>query len=241
MSSTLKLKQYPVDTSREAIFNDSVALLKKIPQWNEGKTFYKSSNYPVYSKHNEVDGDFWCSRETVLKNINVERLRKAIIGTTEQGFTHSDYEPHYVHEISEMQVRNLQQYKDGWSYTIHAQYNFGFPLSKRTFNELIHIYIDAAKQWALIVSLPIKGALYEHSVLGEYVSLEELKWNDNNDSAEWLVATTSTAGGNVPDWATKWSLAGALAKDVPNVVDLIASKDYFDVGESEILTLPTGN
>ncbi|CAK9440075.1 uncharacterized protein LODBEIA_P41750 [Lodderomyces beijingensis] len=229
MSSVLKLEQHSVDTPRATIYKEAVSLLETTKQWPSGKTYYKSSSHPVLTKSGPINGDFWALRESHLDNIAVARLHQAIIGTTQIGTsTHTDYEPRYVHEISKVEISQLHTYDDGWSYAIHVEYTFPFPLAKRTFNEVVHVFTDAGKSSGLVVSLPIEGALYDHSVLGAYVAVEELIWSEEHASADWYVATTSSAGGFVPIWVTNMSLAGALVKDVPNILKLIGDSKHFE-------------
>lgn len=218
----MQLKQYSVDTPRQTLLADAQQILKSIPNWNVGKTHYEHTNHATKITHDTIDGDYWCARHSVLKDLPIDKFKSAIIGTTEIGFTHSDHELHYVHEIELMEVRNIKKYEDnGWSYTIHAIYDFGFPLNKRLFNELVHVFVSNDE--ALVVSVPIEGEI--EGVLGSYVSVEEIKWG-NGDSVEWTVATTSKPGGIVPDWVTRLSIGGAIAKDVPNVLEYIESKKF---------------
>ncbi|CCG24448.1 hypothetical protein CORT_0F02230 [Candida orthopsilosis Co 90-125] len=218
----MQLKQYSVDTPRQTLLADAQQILKSIPNWNVGKTHYEHTNHATKITHDTIDGDYWCARHSVLKDLPIDKFKSAIIGTTEIGFTHSDHELHYVHEIESMEVRNTKKYEDnGWSYTIHAIYDFGFPLNKRSFNELVHVFVSNDE--ALVVSVPIEGEI--EGVLGSYVSVEEIKWG-NGDSVEWTVATTSKPGGIVPDWVTRLSIGGAIAKDVPNVLEYIESKKF---------------
>ncbi|CAD1813492.1 hypothetical protein FOB58_005348 [Candida parapsilosis] len=219
--STLPLKEYSVDTPRQTLLKGAEHLLKSVPNWNPGKTYYEDTKHVTKISHDTIDGDYWCARRTALRDIPIDKFKSAIIGTTEIGFTHSDHEINYVHEIESMQVRNIQNYEDnGWSYTIHAIYDFGFPLNKRSFNELVHVFVSNDK--ALVVSVPIAGEV--EGVLGSYVSVEEIKWDA--DSVEWTVATTSKPGGIVPEWVTKLSIGGAIAKDVPNVLAYIESNKF---------------
>ncbi|KAI5963177.1 uncharacterized protein KGF55_002969 [Candida pseudojiufengensis] len=218
---SLPLKEYSPDTPRQYLLEESEKIIKSIPNWEKGKKYFEDTSYPVDTVHTTLNGNYWVARNTQLKNIDIEKFKKCIIGTTEIGFTHSNHELNYVHPIKEMIVENLKKYDDnGWSYIIHALYEFGFPLTKRFFNQLVEIYI--ANDRALIVSVPIKGK--EDGVLGTYVSIEEIKWTSN--SVDWLVATTSSAGGLVPDFLTKLRLADELVKDVPEVLAYINSKHF---------------
>ncbi|KAI5965994.1 hypothetical protein CANMA_003379 [Candida margitis] len=217
----MQLKEYSVDTPRQTLLEGSEKVLKSISNWTPGKVYHKDTKHVTRTFHDTIDGDYWCARQSVLKDIPIDKFKSAIIGTTEVGFTHSDHELLYVHEIESMQVRNINKYEDnGWSYTIHAQYEFGFPLNKRSFNELVHVFVSNDR--ALVVSVPIEGGI--EGVLGTYVSVEQIKWNGN--SVDWTVATTSSAGGNIPDWVTKLSIGGAIAKDVPNVLAYIESERF---------------
>ncbi|KAI5967501.1 hypothetical protein KGF57_000341 [Candida theae] len=217
----MQLKQYSADTPRQTLLADAEQILKSIPKWETGKTHYEHTKNATKTFHDTIGDNYWCARHSVLKDLPLDKFKTAIIGTTEVGFTHSDHELHYVHEIESVEVRNVKKYDDnGWSYTIHAVYNFGFPLNKRSFNELVHVFVSNDK--ALVVSVPIAGEV--EGVLGSYVSVEEIKWD--GDTVEWTMATTSKAGGNIPDWVTKLSIGGAIAKDVPNVIAYIESNEY---------------
>ena len=219
----MQFKQYTTDTPRQTLLTDAEQILKSVPNWEAGKTYYEHTKHVTNTCHDTFNGNYWCARHSILKGIPIDKFKSVIIGTTEVGFTHSNHEPHYVHEIELMQVSNIKTYEDnGWSFTIHAVYNFGFPLKKRLFNELVHTYVYNDR--AIVVSVPIAGEI--EGVLGSYVSVEEIKWGDGADSVEWTVATTSKAGGFIPDWVTKLSIGGAIAKDVPNVLAYIESKEF---------------
>lgn len=154
----MQLKQYSVDTPRQTLLADAQQILKSIPNWNVGKMHYEHTNHATKITHDTIDGDYWCARHSVLKDLPIDKFKSAIIGTTEIGFTHSDHELHYVHEIELMEVRNIKKYEDnGWSYTIHAIYDFGFPLNKRLFNELVHVFVSNDE--ALVVSVQLKEKL----------------------------------------------------------------------------------
>lgn len=99
------------------------------------------------------------------------------------------------------------------------------PLSKRCFSVLVisakkgDEFIDA--QLPVDLSTVSKAKYFGASGFTEgiYCSIEYGKLIDAGAKTEWRMATTSDAGGNLPMWAQKMGLPGAIAKDVGLFMD----------------------
>lgn len=102
------------------------------------------------------------------------------------------------------------------------------PTNPRTFVILLlgretgRSFINSRSPMALlIVSLPFdhpdckpKQGEEKSRVRARYVSVEQVR--GVGDKVEWVMATSSDAGGNIPRFITNSSLPGQIAADVPS-------------------------
>ncbi|KAK6438127.1 hypothetical protein LTR95_005672 [Oleoguttula sp. CCFEE 5521] len=111
------------------------------------------------------------------------------------------------------------------------------PLEKRVFPVLI--VTARRRQELLVVQMPVgtKGLPLEaeggvgvkyHNVPkvtgGQYVSIERALVVDDGKKVKWQMATASDANGNLPMWAQKMGVPGAVVKDVGLFIDWTAQR-----------------
>lgn len=207
---------------RTTLLNESKSVIESISSWKHIKECHTTDLSITTSLYSTIrNNEFWCCRKSIIPGELKHRLLECIIGQPTQGLTHSDHESNYIKEITRIKVDDIQEYHDGWSYKLIADYNFGGILSKRKFYEFQQVY--KFDNCAYILSIPIQGESNKEYVIGKYHSIERLSWSNENekDGIEWIMATTSDAGGNIPKWITKLSVPGAIAKDVPSVLKYI--------------------
>jgi hypothetical protein len=72
-------------------------------------------------------------------------------------------------------------------------------------------------------------------VMGAYAAVETVRRNRDKGEIEWCMATASDAKGNLPMWAQKLGLPGAVVKDVGNFIKWVRTVD-----ESEIECVQLG-
>lgn len=203
---------------RTKLLNESKSILDSVTSWKPHKEYHHSA-IPTILYTTNKNSEFWCCRKSIIPNEYQEGLLECIIGQPTKGSTHSDHEARYIKEISSITVDDIQEYEDGWSYKLVADYDFGGLLSKRRFYELQQVY--KFENCAYILSIPIDGPSRNDYIIGKYHSIERLSWGNQDGGVEWMMATTSDPGGYIPKWITKLSVPGAIAKDVPSVLNYI--------------------
>ncbi|RCK57478.1 hypothetical protein Cantr_06697 [Candida viswanathii] len=205
---------------RPTLLSESKTLIDSIPTWKPLKP-HTSSSPPIttslYSTTSK-DGEFWCARKSAIPATYKQPLIACILGEPTMGATHSDHEAKYIHEITGVSVSQIEKFDDGWKYDLVADYDFGGLLSKRRFYETQHVF--RFEDCAYVMSVPFDGPKEEGYVVGTYRSIERLSWGKDGD-VEWTMATTSDPGGFIPQWITRLSIPGAIAKDVPSVLNYI--------------------
>jgi len=110
-------------------------------------------------------------------------------------------------------------------------YKFPPPLSPRVFTVLQVTHLtESAPRTGLIVSIPIDlssdpdlAKLEEKGVKGRYVAVESIKQLDNGDT-EWLMATSSIAGGFIPPFLAETSMDSKISDDVHHFMKWIPSQ-----------------
>ncbi|KAI9632257.1 uncharacterized protein MKK02DRAFT_20263 [Dioszegia hungarica] len=61
-------------------------------------------------------------------------------------------------------------------------------------------------------------------VRGKYVSVERIQETEGGRSVEWRMATSSDAGGDIPQILTRVSLPSSIAEDVPCFLEWLAKR-----------------
>ena len=101
-------------------------------------------------------------------------------------------------------------------------HNIPAPLNDRVFTVMcIWAKRPASNDW-LVVQIPVDskglpGTKYQDRpkiTTGHYVSIERGELVDGGKNVKWQMGTASDAGGNLPMWAQKMGVPGAVVKDV---------------------------
>lgn len=189
----------------------------------------------LYSTEN-LNGDFWISRVNDFSefsasekaDIHKDFLRYVVGSMGSLKDTHTEFEKQYVHEVHDYTLQPVELKNDDYethSYLAKVYYQFPFPLSKRVFYEVVHIVKARDDSWGYVISLPVAPGVTKVTAsdrqltTGTYVSLERFVYDKEKGSLKWSMCTSSSPGGMVPDWLTKRSVGGAVAKDVPNFLN----------------------
>lgn len=118
------------------------------------------------------------------------------------------------------------------------------PLNPRTFSIVIVKGRIAGKDDFMTVQIPVtlskvsqalyatgrnrtEGSSSQHkkpTTSGIYVSVERAELIENGSKVRWQMATASNAKGNLPMWAQKMGVPGAVVKDVGLFMDFVAKK-----------------
>lgn len=126
--------------------------------------------------------------------------------------------------------RGEERWKGVKMYLVEMKHKLPFPLSERVFSELLVIAQKEGEREFIIVSIPINDmtqspfAKYSKEkgvVLGRYSSVERIRKVPNDGRIEWIMATASSAEGNIPQWATNAGLYKLVADDVKYFMEYI--------------------
>ena len=164
----------------------------------------------------------WYSRRSVHKNHTYEQFRKGLY------INHALNEKEYIHDIIE--TRKLEGTSDGKVEIWQSTYNMPALINNRTFVSVIYIFENTEIPEFYVVSRPalhplskiVKGA-----VRGYYESVERVKKLENGE-IEWIMATTSDAGGYIPTFLSELAMPSKISEDVP------AFLSWLDKGEGKI-------
>lgn len=132
------------------------------------------------------------------------------------------------------EMKGAEMEKERWKnvkmYLVEMKHKLPFPLSERVFPELLVIAEKENEKEFIIVSVPINDM--SHSpftqytrekgvVLGRYSSVERIRKVPEDGRIEWIMATASSAEGNIPQWATNAGLYKLVADDVKYFMEYI--------------------
>ncbi|ODV80326.1 uncharacterized protein CANTADRAFT_48499 [Suhomyces tanzawaensis NRRL Y-17324] len=227
------------------------------PNWKAGKKYKYTTDanlpisVPTFS-NSRLNDDTWYARVydftefgDPLKERYHQALLQYIIGSlTDFKRSHTEYEKHYVKELYDYELTPFQLAgADPQSFTYLAQcyYKFPFPLKKRVFYELVHIYKPSDNE-AYVISLAVHPKNFERPGMdsdftqGRYTSIEKVTYEPESKELKWTMATCSQPGGKVPHWFTHANLGSAISKDVPhfiNWVDTLKTNEALQIRSSE--------
>lgn len=223
----IKLSEVP---SEDAILTAGKEILASSVNWKQGKTYQKVVKTSTYfqSSKDAGGGAKWVCRFS-------EHTREE--GTFDEfwdklGKNKAENEMQFMSDIKKVQlVKSLSPDAEVWT----LYYKFNPVMSPRVFTVLQVKQLGEvdSKREGVIVSIPIDlsspededlAALEEKGVKGRYASVERIL-ELSEDKVEWRMATTSSAGGLIPQFLTNSALAETVAKDVPLFLKWMRAKN----------------
>ncbi|WVF68469.1 hypothetical protein IAT40_003236 [Kwoniella sp. CBS 6097] len=170
-----------------------------------------------------------------------ERFRRGLLEY------HSENEREYIESMRETEC--LHVYRKHVAEVWRLTYRTPPPTNPRTFIVLLlsRELKDTPKgeRAFMNISIPFdhpdckeKTGNEKSRVRGKYVSVERVRELDGGDVVEWRMATSSDAGGNIPQFVTNRSLPGSIAEDVPSFLGWMVKR--FPEG-GEVDSLPIGS
>lgn len=215
--------------------------------WTKGKRYSSEIgklNFPVQTQtyvNESLNNDYWAARVTVLDHSISEEIKAQIYSNLNTYIvgslhnlvnTHTEYEKQYIHELYDYELKSFSLNKtdenyESNTYMAKLYYKLPFPLKKRIFYELIHILLSKDGTHAYVISQAVEPSTMQETiqsgfVRGRYTSIEKVSYE--NGSLKWLMTTCSDPGGSVPNFITKFSILGAIVKDVPSFLTWSLSK-----------------
>lgn len=211
--------------------------------WKKGK-LYKFKNpggeeHQVQTYSVNHGSEFWLSRRSthkisretydqIIRYLNGSERAEDDRWVLEDRTTRSRLEKEYIEVLSDFEI--LEVTSSGWV-LVNLEYDLGKPLTIRDFNEWVYPiepFTEAGgTETSMVVSLnadvPMKqSSVDKNHTPAYYVSVERLRYNYKTQELEWLMCTTSDAGGNVPKWIQNATIAKTVAKDVPYLFEFLA-------------------
>ncbi|EJD44162.1 hypothetical protein AURDEDRAFT_152230 [Auricularia subglabra TFB-10046 SS5] len=217
---------------RETLLAAAEALLSSADAWKKGKVFgaVQSLTRPKH-KDDPAGPPFHARLSThTAEECTFEEFWDGL------GIGRAQNETEYISEIKEASlVQQLNEHDAVYS----MLYVFPAPLQPRVFTVLQAVFRSADKDELVVVQLPVdvsgsdelKGTDHAfrtdhghaHVVRGRYASAERLRKLDDG-RVEWLMATSSAAGGNIPQFVQDMSIPGQIAHDVPKFLAWIKTR-----------------
>lgn len=218
---------------RETLLAAAEALLSSADTWKKGKVFgaVQSLTRPKH-KDDPAGPPFHARLSThAPEECTFEEFWDGL------GIGRAQNETEYISEIKEA---SLVQQLNAHDAVYSMLYVFPPPLQPRVFTVLQAVFRLEGKDEFVVVQLPVdvsgsEDALkgkdhafrtdhgHPHVVRGRYASVERLRKLDDG-RVEWLMATSSAAGGNIPQFVQDMSIPGQIAHDVPKFLAWIKTR-----------------
>jgi len=206
----LKISEIP---SEETILALGNAVLDSAPTWKPGKTFQKNTVKTFSRPKGPQDGAPWHARlsEHTAADATFDEFWSKL------GVNKAENEKEYISDIKKVAlVKQISPTQSVWT----LYYTFTPPVSPRVFTVLQTSHVtETSPKTGIIVSIPIDLAgddlakIEEKGVKARYVSAERLKELDDGN-VEWIMATSSTPGGNIPSFIAESTMDSTISHDV---------------------------
>ncbi|KAI4517147.1 hypothetical protein K525DRAFT_273885 [Schizophyllum commune Loenen D] len=236
MSEPFVLSKKPVPVteipSEEDILARAKEVLASIPSWKEGKAYkggVKTFTLPKTLTPGTSAEDFWACRMSEHSSSDASFDLMWAHLAKDKAENEMKYMP-IIRKVTK--VKEISPTQEIWT----LFYKFNPVMTPRVFTVLQLAYLDESnptERVGIIVQIPIDlspdpelSRLEEKGVKASYVSVEqltELNGGSEGGKVRWTMATSSHPGGMIPDAITNASLAGEIAKDVPNFLDFLKS------------------
>lgn len=195
-----------------------------------------SSSFPPSAKTQgkTLPSETWFARTSIHGNAvksgtaswdEFDRGTRADHCQREDDYTPDVLDAHLVFDWSEELSKlgkKVGEWEDVGAEVREMLHNIPPPLNDRVFTVMCIWAKRPAKNDFLVVQLPVDprglpGTKYADRpkiTTGQYVSIERGELVDEGKNVKWQMGTASDAGGNLPMWAQKLGVPGAVVKDV---------------------------
>ncbi|KAJ9112725.1 hypothetical protein QFC22_006227 [Naganishia vaughanmartiniae] len=220
-------------------FAQGQAVIDSIPSWHK-KSTYHANTVQAYALPKEKrsslsldPAEHWVAR-TSTHRLEGSASTSAAYDYFRSGLLvdHSEQEKQYIESC--MESERLQVCREAEAEVWRMTYKTPPPTSPRTFVFLLltrEVESTTGSRAFINISIPFdhpsclpKQANEKNRVRGRYISVECVREIEGGDKVEWLMATSSDAGGSIPQFLTDWSLASKVTEDVPSFVEYVNNK-----------------
>ncbi|KAJ9112639.1 hypothetical protein QFC19_000659 [Naganishia cerealis] len=220
-------------------FTQGQSLIESLPSWQK-KAKYHAATVQAYALPEQQRSSLGLdSAEHWVARTSIHRLEGTSNGQLVYDYfrggllvDHSEQERQYIESC--MESERLQVFREAEAEVWRMTYKTPPPTSPRTFVFLLltrELDSTLGSRVLMNISIPFdhpscppKQANEKHRVRGRYVSVECVREIEGGDKVEWLMATSSDAGGLIPQFLTNMSLAGKITEDVPSFVKYLNTK-----------------
>ncbi|EKM55162.1 uncharacterized protein PHACADRAFT_255589 [Phanerochaete carnosa HHB-10118-sp] len=211
------------------------AIMDTTDKWKQGKTYHETVRTYSRNKFKGETANWHCRvSEHGSEDGTFEEFWNLLAGNK------GENEVNYVEVVEKATlVKQLSPTQTIWC----MFYKFPSPVKPRVFTVLQTIELkETSPRTGLVISIPLDltpipdfAKLEEKRVQGRYVSIERIK--DLGDGRlEWRMATSSKAGGLLPQSLTEMSMPSSIAHDVPGFVNWL--RTLREKNDGQILQSP---
>ncbi|KAH9945886.1 uncharacterized protein BXZ73DRAFT_37246 [Epithele typhae] len=207
----LKVSAIPAES---AIIKAGRELIDSTATWKQGKSYQKNTVKTFHRPKGPKDGTAWYARvsEHSKEDATFDEFWSKL------GQDKAENEMQFIPDIKKVKlVKQISPTQQVWT----LFYQFPPPVSPRVFTVVQTTWLsESSPRTGIIVSIPVDvtgeeefAKVEEKGVKGRYVSVECLQELDNG-KVEWRMATSSTPGGNIPQFVADSSMASTISHDV---------------------------
>ncbi|RPD66414.1 hypothetical protein L226DRAFT_542957 [Lentinus tigrinus ALCF2SS1-7] len=207
----LKISEIPAE---DVIIKAGQEVLDSTATWKQGKTYQKNTVKTFHRSKGPKDGAAWYARvsEHTKEDATFDEFWSKL------GVNKAENELQFIPDIKKVKlIKRISPTQSVWT----LYYHFPPPVSPRVFTVVQTTWLsEATPRTGIIVSIPVDvtedaeyAKLEEKGVKGRYVSVERLQELDDG-KVEWRMATSSTPGGNIPQFVADSSMASTISHDV---------------------------
>ncbi|TDL27402.1 hypothetical protein BD410DRAFT_894523 [Rickenella mellea] len=208
--------------SDETLLNAGRELIESTKSWKQGKTYDKGRVKTFSRPKGPEDGAAWHLR------LSVHGPEDATFDEfwSKLGVDKAENEKSFIPDIHKVTlVKRISPTQVLWT----IQYVFPPPVSPRIFTVLQTTHLDttSAARAGYVISIPVDltsdpadsefAKLEEKGVKGRYVSVERILELEGG-KVEWRMATSSSPGGNIPQFVAEMTMASKISEDVPHFI-----------------------
>ncbi|KAI0636714.1 hypothetical protein C8Q77DRAFT_1154628 [Trametes polyzona] len=198
-------------------------LLESTQSWKQGKAYHHNTVKTFSRPKGPRDGTAWFGRvsEHTKEDATFEEFWAGL------GENKAENEMQYIPEIKKVKlIKRISPTQSVWT----LYYHFPPPVSPRVFTVVQTTWLSTSSpKTGIIVSLPVDVSdneeyvkLEEKGVKGRYASVERIQELENG-KVEWRMATSSTPGGNIPQFVVDSSMPSTISKDVTHFLHWLHS------------------
>ena len=219
-------------------------LMERVDEWKPSKTHTytvrancqeEPVELRVETRHTHINDDYWAVRVTHFDHLPAavveefaRKLDNYAIGlVADHAKCHTEFERQYMDSIvnAETELSRVPGQDDSTAstYLSKVKYDFGAFLAHRTFYNLV--YVSKTNEYHEIIQLPIQEQMWSLTkpkgpeTIGKYALVERLIYDADSKKLSWIMMTTLSAGGFVPNFLVNHKLCSVIAEDVPKFFD----------------------